>query len=337
MNSALIQGIFLAFCLAAMVSCTAGPPAGEGEGPALEPIVFATFAEEPGQLDNIHVLVKSIRRFAGAFRNAPIRLYVSEDLAARQGEALKSLAGLGVEITKSRAPSDAKWFYYSSKVFAAAKAEYDAERTARFLAWVDDDTVFLDEPDEFILPEGAVLGYRPVMHRNIGSLFDEEIDPFWDRAFAMMAVAPESLFPMTTPADGEKIRPYFNAGCLILRPGRGVLREWPLDFKLLYRDPDLAAMCREDIKKRIFLHQAALTGAILNRLDRDEMVELSARFNYPIFFEQMFGANRVFDDITGVVTFRHESYFRNPHPDWEARLKGPADRIAWLKEHLLKE
>jgi len=48
----------------------------------------------------------------------------------------------------------------------------------------------------------------------------------------------------------------------------------------------------------------------------------------------MFGAKRAFDDITEVVTFRHESYFRKPAQDWDKKLKGPADRIARMKEHL---
>jgi len=64
------------------------------------------------------------------------------------------------------------------------------------------------------------------------------------------------------------------------------------------------------------------------------MIEFSPRVNYPIFFEQMFGAKRTFDDITEVVTFRHESYFRKPAPDWDKKLKGPADKITWVKKHL---
>jgi hypothetical protein len=140
---------------------------------------------------------------------------------------------------------------------------------------------------------------------------------------------------MVTPADSDTIRPYFNAGCMVVRPERGLLAKWAECFPRLYRDSLLVEMCRADVKKRIFIHQAALTGAILVNLERDELIEFSARINYPIFFEQMFGAKRAFDDITGVVTFRHESYFRQPAPGWDEKLKGPADRIAWMKKHLV--
>ena len=62
--------------------------------------------------------------------------------------------------------------------------------------------------------------------------------------------------------------------------------------------------------------------------------ELSPRINYPLFFKEMFGGKHDFDDLTDVTTFRHESYFRDPAPDWEQRLKGPADRIDWIRTHV---
>jgi hypothetical protein len=142
---------------------------------------------------------------------------------------------------------------------------------------------------------------------------------------------------MVTPADGDTLKPYFNAGCMVVRPERGLLGRWADCWTTLYRDSLLTEMCGADVKKRIFIHQVALTCAILTHLDRGEMQEFSDAINYPIFFEQMFGAKRVFNDITQVVTFRHESYFRNPAPDWERKLKGPADRIAWIKEHLTSQ
>ena len=299
-----------------------------------QPIVFATFAEDTNSLRNVTLMAKSIRAFAGKYKDAPIRLYMPKDLAVKATEALAELGDLGVDVRSSEAPEDAAWFYYSSKVFAAAMAEADAEASAEVLAWLDEDTIVLQEPDEFILPKARALGYRPVMHKNIGLLWTGSVDAFWGRAFELLSVSEASLFPMVTPADGDTLKPYFNAGCMIVRPERGLLAKWADCWTTLYRDSLLTEMCKTDVKKRIFIHQVALAGAILTHLERDEMLELSSRVNYPIFFEQMFGAKRVFDDITDVVTFRHESYFRKPAPDWEKRLKGPADRIAWIRGHL---
>jgi hypothetical protein len=64
------------------------------------------------------------------------------------------------------------------------------------------------------------------------------------------------------------------------------------------------------------------------------MLELSRRVNYPIFFGEMFGAKRDFHDINDAVTIRYENFFDDPPSDWEKTLRGPADRIAWLKKRL---
>ncbi len=308
--------------------------AGNSLPPDVQPIIFASFAESPQQVEHVRLLATSIRTFAGAYKDAPIWLYTPAGLVAEESETLKSLASLGMEVRQCTAPPEALWFLFAAKVYAAAQAEADAVGEATILAWLDEDTIVLQQPDEFLLPAGENLGYRPVMHKNIGLFYNEPMDAFWDRAFALLGVKESSIFPVVTPADGDTLRTYINAGCLAVRPDRGLLGRWAASFSLLYTDPELTEMCRQDTAKRIFIHQVALTGAILTHLARHEMVEFSDRINYPIFFESQFDAKRVFRDLTGVVTFRHEAYFKNPAPDWERQLRGPVDRIEWIKNHL---
>lgn len=319
-----------------LASATALSPGAVGgaERGAVAPILFASYAEDAGSLENARLLALSLRAFGGAYRDAPIRLYLPEGFAPVESDTLAALRALGVEIRTSRWPAGADWFFYGPKPFAAAQAEADAAGKVAILAWLDDDTVVLQEPAEFILPAGKSLGYRPVMHRNIGLLYDDPLDAFWDRVYEMLSVKASSLFPVVTPADGDTLKPYINAGCLAVRPKRGLFAKWADGFTTLYRDSLLTEMCRQDRRHRVFIHQAALAGAILTHLTRDEMLELSDRINYPIFFKRMFGAKREFNDITNVVTFRHESFFRDPTPGWEHQLEGPADRIAWIREHL---
>ena len=319
--------------IAILAWCAILPCMASTEG-TRQPIVFATFAEDPGSLGNVLLMAESIRTFGGRYKDAPIRAYMPVALAEQEAGTVAKFKELHVEVRLSEAPEDGAWFYYSAKVFAAAKAEAEAKGDAEILAWLDEDTIVLDEPGEFLLPEGKSLGYRPVMHKNIGLLYSESPDAFWGRAFELLSVPESAVFPMVTPADGDTIRPYFNAGCMVVRPERGLMARWVDCWTTLYGDSLLTEMCRADVKHRIFIHQVALAGAILAHLDQDELLEFSSWINYPIFFEQVFGAKRVFDDITDVVTFRHESYFRKPAPDWEKKLKGPADRVAWIKRNL---
>ena len=64
------------------------------------------------------------------------------------------------------------------------------------------------------------------------------------------------------------------------------------------------------------------------------MLQLSAAYNYPLFFHVNFDSPRAFNDLSGVVTLRHDVYFRDPDPDWPNLLKGPPACIEWLAANL---
>jgi hypothetical protein len=139
---------------------------------------------------------------------------------------------------------------------------------------------------------------------------------------------------MVTPADRQTIRAYFNAGLLVVRPESKILRRWGEDFTTLYSDSVLAEMCENDIEKKIFIHQTALVGAVLNNLKKEQLIELSDRYNYPIFFHQQYEAAKKFGSIEDIITLRYDVYFRNPDPEWSEKLKGPSHIVEWLRMRL---
>ncbi len=300
------------------------------------PLVFAAYAEDQEQLRHAFYLVESIRAFAGKYRTAPIWIYLPAPLLEAEMSAAERFAALDAELRVSETPREARRYYFAGKVFAAGDAETAAVDVAHLLVWMDEDTIILREPIDFDLPEGTAFAYRPVMHNRSGALYDRPPNPYWSRIYEKLAVAEKDLFPVVTPADGQKIRAYFNAGLLVVRPERGILRQWPGDFAVLYSDPELIRMCDEDITNKIFLHQTALVGAVLNTISKNELMELSGWYNYPLFFDQQWEADREFGSIEDVVTLRYDVYFRDPDPEWKQKLTGPDHLVAWLAERLGK-
>ena len=297
-------------------------------------VIFAAYAEDQEGLLHTYFLAESIREFAGQFSAAPIWLYIPEGVNIADTQLTRKFHDLGVEIKTSHTPKEALRFYFAGKVFAAGRAEADADGKAAVLVWMDEDTVVLRSPAAFDLPDGICLAYRPVMHNRSGSLYGEPPSAFWDRIYKKLAIADNKLFPMVTVADKQTIRAYFNAGLLVVRPERGILRAWPECFTTLYSDSVLADMCDKDEEEKIFLHQTALVGAVLNNAAREELKELSEEYNYPIFFHQQYESKAPFDDIGDIITLRYDVYFRNPDPQWSQRLKGPAQVVSWLKARL---
>lgn len=297
-------------------------------------VTFATYAESAEELAHVALLAESIRTFGGRFNISSILVYTPH---GQVSDAQKVLDTLGVAVVGCATPEKARDFYYAGKVFAAAEAEASVEGAADVLVWMDEDTIVLDEPEVFDLAGSMAFAYRPVMHNRSGSLYSEPPDAFWRRIYEVLEIPDTALFPMTTPADRQTIRAYFNAGLLVVRPERGILKRWAKDFQQLYSDSVLVDMCKNDRTKAIFLHQTALVGAVLNTLKRSEMAELPDSYNYPIFFEQQYDATRIFGSIDDVITLRYDVYFRNPDPQWAEKLQGPADRVAWLRRHLSKD
>jgi hypothetical protein len=299
-------------------------------------LVFATYAETDEQIAHVQILAESIREFAGRYNDAAVWLYLPREHYTPSDENLvEKLTALGVEIRKSDLPKEALRFFYAGKLFAATEAEAAATEQSAMLVWLDEDTVILQEPTDFVLPPNTCFAYRPVMHNRSGSLFDEPPNEFWALIYERLEIADELLFPMITPADKQKIRAYFNAGLLVVRPKKGILRTWAESFKNLYEDKILVNSVMKDVEKRIFLHQTALVSAV-KFLKRNEMMELPDSYNYPMFFKVMYGGLNDFDAIDDVVTLRYDAYFRNPDPQWAEKVRGPDRKITWLKARLGK-
>ncbi|UCG61497.1 MAG: hypothetical protein JSV52_14455 [Candidatus Zixiibacteriota bacterium] len=245
---------------------------------------------------------------------------------------LEMVGSQGVDIRMVPVPKEAKWFYYAGKVYAAGEAETAAEGQTEILIWLDEDTVIIDEPSHFNLSDDVDFAYVPVMHNRSGSLLEKSPDPFWERIYGLLSIDEDMLFPMVTPADKQTIRAYFHCGLIVARPEKGILRRWVKDFEILYNDPSLTEMCQSDANKRIFLHQTALTGALL-LIPRMNMKPLPSRYNYPIFFEKQYGGIETFDSLENIVSVRCVVSRKNMGENWPEKLSGPPDRIAWLKEH----
>ncbi len=299
---------------------------------AARPVVFASYAGDAEQLRHTLVLVESIRTFGGRFAEAPVRIYVPSSLLKTQAKLVKRFAPLDAEVRPSDAPADARAFPFSGKVFAAARAEKEAKGGASILVWMDEDTVVLAEPGELALAKSANLGYRPVMHRNIGSLHSEKPDAFWSRVYERLAVPETAVFPMKTVTGDATVRPYFNAGLLAVRPEHGIMKRWSEAFATLYLDPAIVDMCGKDQRLGVFLHQAALSASILRWVPRGEMAPLPEAYNYPLFFKEMYGADKPYDSLDGVVTIRYDVFFKNAPPDWSKKLKGPEKNVSWLAQ-----
>ena len=296
----------------------------------MDVIIFACMTSPGERAKEALLLARSIRTYAGCLASKPIWVLIpeTEDKLAPQFEA--DFDSINVRLIPFALSEEARAFPFAAKTFAAASAEALAEDKTAILVWMDRDSVVLQEPLALRLPQGKVLGYRPVDHTLIGSPYDSPVDEFWDLVYKLCDVPAEKLFPMIASVDQKRIRPYFNAGMLVVRPERKLLRSWGENFARYYLAASFEPFYNQDILYRIFIHQAILAGTILSRSDQGELHQLPHLINYPLHMHSSYPADRRPARMNDLVTCRCDTFFYDPSLEADVAIDEPLK--SWLND-----
>ncbi|MFX1567709.1 MAG: flavin reductase family protein [Promethearchaeota archaeon] len=227
------------------------------------------------------MLAASIRKFGSSLSNNPIWVLIPKSVETIPKKIRDLFISMDVELIPFSIDNEPN-FPFIKFVLAAATAELLAKGKTKLLAWLGSNTILFNEPKHFLLDNDKTLGYRPVHHTNIGSFIDEPIDRFWEEVYQHCNVSDEQIFPMKTHVDHNKLRPYFNAGCLITKPEKGLFQSWWKSYKYLYNEQCFQEFYNKNYLYAIFIHQAILSGVILSTIDRTELCELPFEYNYPL-------------------------------------------------------
>jgi hypothetical protein len=201
-----------------------GVAAGTGTGedrPATAPpsATFVLCIENNAIRDQALLLCRSIRRFAGRYRDAPILAYAPRPGLGVDRAARMALEALQVEYVELPLNTQCPEYPSANRVFAGAHAE---QRTGTdFLVVLDSDTVWLDEPQIPVDVDAAVriVDAKGSATRGPGDRFE----PYW-AALATMSGTPLERLPfVTTTLGGERIRASYNGGLAVLRRTCGML------------------------------------------------------------------------------------------------------------------
>ena len=287
----------------------------------MEKIIFACFAS--GKDFSTALWAASIRKFGGSLSNSPIWVNIPDSKNTLDINLEKELISLDVDIIDYEIDLKLKKFPFADYVKATGMIESLAEKESEILVCMISDTLILNEPVEFILNKGINLGFRPVHHTLIGSIYSEPVNPFWKLIYEKCLVSEEKIFPMKTHVDHNVLRPYFNAGFLIVRPKISLLQAWWNQFKVLYKNPAFQTFYETNDIYTIFIHQAILAGTILSRMEKPQLQELPFEYNYPLHLYSESPEDYKPGNLNELVTVRYENTtvlrkakFHEPHRSW---------------------
>ena len=277
------------------------------------------------------LLVESLRTFGGRLAGSKVWTMLPAPVVVSD-ETLAALDNLNADVHRFEIDANALNFPFAAKVYAAGEAERLAVQNDSLLVWTDRGALVVQEPDALLLPPGKALGYRPVDHTLIGSPFDAPLDPFWSLIYEYCNVPAARVFPMTASVDRRVLRPYFNAGMLVVDPRRGLLQRWHDDFDRLYRLPEFRAVYEQDVRYAIFMHQAVLAGTVLSMLRPGELVKLPHFVNYPLHMHGDYPADLKPARLNDVVSVRYEELLRDGA--WQQVIRVDEPFRGWLEERL---
>lgn len=236
-------------------------------------ITFATYAAQNNDLLSNYLLANSIREFAGNLSDCPLRIYVSADLDFQN----KAKRFDGLNVLFSTYPGGRKKYRYAFKPAAASACESDVK--AGNVIWLDRHMLVLGPCVDLLLNPLEQFAYCPPNLKIAGASADEPIDKLWTTAYRIAGVDESALFPMYSKVDQQKIWAYFSAGHFSFRAEAGIMREWDALFVELAEHRDMKPFL--DDTARVYLHQIALTCAILRKQSKDTLKPLPFFYGYP--------------------------------------------------------
>jgi hypothetical protein len=288
-------------------------------------MAFASLAGTAAQARHALLLAQSLRAFGGGIAGSPVMALIP--VAGVLGPELEAgLLACDADIVPFALPSPLDKVPLAERAAGAAQAEMTAQEIARLLVWLDSDSLILREPLGLRIPPEARIGCRPVDLRLIGSSWDEEPDAFWEAIYAACGVKRDNIFPVKTTVEGQAIRAYFNAGCLVVRPEARLLRRWQAAILTLVGRDEFGALSG---RERLFFHQAVLTGTLLATLTREEIAQMPPAVSYPLHLHERISKERRPVSLQDVESCRYESVFDND--DWARRVPVDDELRAWLE------
>ena len=304
------------------------------------PVAFIVCLEKNATASQAILLFASIREFGGRFAEAPIYSFNPRGLGPLEPWQYEQLRSLEVRHTDEILNGAYPDFPQANKVYAAAFAE--SAVAEEILVMLDADSVVLNEPDAFALPEAVAAAATPVWATGLGSRGPH--DPaahFWQSVRQTCSIDGQPP-RVRTRLTQEEIDFYCNSGLVVARRTARIYTRWRWCFERLavaprvHEMPACGPLVPGRVEPRFFLEQVALTAALVPVVTN--VILLDNRYNCPLhnrdLLRRSFPEQRF--DLDSICHFHYNQSLHNT--GFLASLIPPLDastrQYQWLSERL---
>ncbi len=294
-------------------------------------LAFIVCVERGNLEDQAKLLCRSIRRYGGRFRDAPIYTFQPRRGTAISDQTLTVLEGLSVVHNTEQLNTAFPDYGIGNKIFVCARAEELLGEEV--LVFLDTDTIIVAEPVALDLPPGIDAAVRIAYSRWLSSTGPgDPRDPYWPNVYQICGLEKE-LFLENELApfheSGKKLRAYFSAGLVAVRRRAGLFRQWKADFLRLIEAGHIPAST--GIRR---MDEVALVAMVARAFDRVQL--LDSRYNYLIYKRPEPHFPRRTAQFEQLIHVHYRFWFN--HPDFFRLVRPPFDPdseiVQWLDEYL---
>jgi hypothetical protein len=240
--------------------------------------VLMTYASNDVQVRSVRALIKSVRERGGRYAGCGICVVLG-DPERTPGEALKGANVELLPLATGRAFLD---YPLAIKAFAAAEVEKLVKGEAGTLAWLDPGALVLNSLDALDLEGKHDAALRPVsLVNNIGLPPGAEPDAYWAPIYEANRLDYPAVPTLRTIVDETDIQPYFNCEVYSVDPALGMCAEWASQLAKLLKDGEYQRAACATFTRKLFLHQAVLSGVVASRVKQARLKPLPITSGYP--------------------------------------------------------
>ncbi len=293
-----------------------------------ERMAIVTYASDNIQERSARALIRSVRMFGGEYGG--VEIYVA--LGDPENFPCRSLEGRGVTLVPLEIDEVSAAWPLAIKAFAAAEAEKLAAGRFRTLAWFDPATIVTGPLGELDLEGSNGAAMRPVSLLNaIGLAPGAPPDDYWKPIYEEFGLDPAVLPSFETVVDEKPIQPYFNCEIFSVDPGIGIFAEWQRVLTKLLADEQYREGTCNTFQRRLFLHQAVLSGVVASRVGAERLQPLSIRTGYPFGQHERLQAAKAagsLDDLSAIIF----DYIWDRNPGWSEKIPAGEGLVKGLAE-----
>lgn len=239
---------------------------------------IVTYVSTAEQEKTVHALIKSIRERSKMYCHSKIMVVVTnlKDIPC------SSLIQKDAELLPLEMDRSFLDYPLALKAFAAAQVEKKVASSCNTLIWLDPGVLVLNSMMALNLEDRFDAVLRPVTLANTISIApNTEPNDYWQPIYQTLHLNYQSLPSLITIADQVNIQPYYNCEVFSLNPRLSICQEWATLLTQLLKDEKYQQTVCTTFLRKLFLHQAVLSGVISSKISPDKIKSLPLTSGYP--------------------------------------------------------